>query len=196
MRLRNRMKLKNLMVVFFSVLCLSSSLFAVSQDKIVSVMENKIETILYILQDKNIKKEVKAEKIFTIMDEVFDYKLMSRISLGKAWKTISLEQQNQFSKLFEQRLKQSYIDKLDLYTDEKIKIVEAQHVKKNRIELLTNLIGKDAVYKINYKFYKAKSGEWFIYDVDIIGVSIIQTYRQQFSGFLKDKSFDELLKTL
>ena len=34
-----------------------------------------------------------------------------------------------------------------------------------------------------------KNGEWFIYDIDLVGVSIIQTYRQQFAGLLKEKSF-------
>ena len=33
-----------------------------------------------------------------------------------------------------------------------------------------------------------------IYDIDLVGVSIIQTYRQQFAGLLKEKSFDEMFK--
>lgn len=194
MILRNKMK--RLIITLVSVVLFTVGAHAVQKDQIVPVMEDKISSIITVLQDQTIQKDEKPEKIYLIIDEVFDYRLMSRISLGKVWKKISKEQQNEFIQLFEQKLKQSYVDKLDLYTDEKIKILEAQEVKKNRIKLLTNLIGKDEVYKINYKFYKAKSGEWFIYDVDIIGVSIIQTYRKQFSGFLKDKSFEELLKTL
>lgn len=169
---------------------------AIEEGKIASVMENKIGTVLTILQNKERTKDDKVKEIFSIMDEVFDYKLMSRISLGKNWKKISTEQKQAFAKRFETKLKASYIDKLDLYTDEAVKVVDAQQVKKNRIKLLTNVIGKDEVYEINYKFYKAKNGEWFIYDVDIIGVSIIQTYRKQFASFLKKKTFDELLATL
>lgn len=184
------------LILFCLTLFLTSSLYAVDKEQIVPVMKSKIDNVLTILQDKDIQKEEKPSKIFSIMDEVFDYKLMSRISLGKTWKAISSQQQQEFVKLFETKLKNSYIDKLELYTDEKVEVVEAQEVKKNRIQLLTNVIGKDEVYKINYKFYKAKNGEWFIYDVDIIGVSIIQTYRKQFAGFLKDKPFEELLKTL
>lgn len=190
------MKIKNIIIAIIATVFLSTSLSAVQKSEIVSVMQTKIGNILDVLQDKSIQKENKSERIFSIMDEVFDYKLMSRISLGKTWKKISKKQQLEFTKLFEEKLKQSYIDKLDLYTDEQIEILEAKEVKKNRIKLLTKLIGKDEVFKINYKFYKVKSGEWYIYDVDIIGVSIIQTYRKQFAGFLKDKSFDELLKTL
>ncbi|MFY4820212.1 ABC transporter substrate-binding protein, partial [Aliarcobacter butzleri] len=38
------------------------------------------------------------------------------------------------------------------------------------------------------------SNEWLIYDVDLVGVSIIQTYRQQFAGILKEKTFDEMFE--
>ncbi len=188
--------MKKLVVLFILGYLFSTSLWAIQEDKIALVMESKIDKVLTILQDKTSEKQSKVKEIFSIMDEVFDYQLMSRISLGKVWKSISAEQKSSFAKRFEKKLKDSYIDKLDLYTDEKIKIVDAKQVKKNRIKLLTNVIGKDEVYEINYKFYKAKSGEWFIYDVDIIGVSIIQTYRKQFASFLQTKSFDELLKTL
>lgn len=184
------------LLILLMTLFLTTSLYAVQKEQIVPVMTAKITDVLNILQDKKVAKEDKPSKIFSLMDELFDYKLMSRISLGKAWKGISTSQQDEFMKRFENKLKQSYIDKLELYTDEKVEVIEAQQVKKNRIQLLTNVIGKDEVYKINYKFYKTKNDEWFIYDVDIIGVSIIQTYRKQFAGFLKDKPFDELLKTL
>ncbi len=188
--------MRKLITVFILGCFFTSSAWAIQEDKIASVMENKIDKVLSILQNKENQKENKVKEIFSIMDEVFDYKLMSRISLGKTWKKISNDQKASFYQLFEKKLKASYIDKLDLYTDEKIKILDAKQVKKNRIKLLTNVIGKDEIYEINYKFYKAKSGEWFIYDVDIIGVSIIQTYRKQFASFLQTKSFDELLKTL
>lgn len=196
MRLRNKMKFKQIVIALVTLMVFSSSVWGVQKSDIVPVMETKIMNILDVLQDKKMSKEIKSEKVFSIIDEVFDYRLMSRISLGKSWKSISKEKQDEFAKRFEERLKQSYIDKMDLYTDEKIEILEAKEVKKNRIKLLTNLIGKTETFKINYKFYKNKTGEWLIYDMDIIGVSIIQTYRKQFSGFLKEKSFDELLKTL
>jgi len=35
-----------------------------------------------------------------------------------------------------------------------------------------------------------------IYDVKIIGVSIIQTYRKQFSAYLKNNSLEALINSL
>ena len=43
---------------------------------------------------------------------------------------------------------------------------------------------------------KNKKKEWRVYDVDIEGVSLITTFRSQFSGVLKNSSFEELLEKL
>lgn len=130
------------------------------------------------------------------MDKFFDYKIMSQISLGKDWPTLSAEQKEEFIKAFELKLKNSYIDKLDLYTDEKIEVHSLEKLNPKRIKLLTYLIGKDDKYEIEYKFYKNDKNDWLIYDVNIIGVSIMQTYRQQFAGYLKNNSFKDLLISL
>ncbi len=172
--------------------------FAITKENIQTEMGNKIDKVLIILKDSKLSKEQKANEIILQMNSAFDYTLMSRLSLGKIWKEISEEKRVQFIKLFTQKLKDSYIEKLDLYTDELVEIVGIEESKKNRVILKTQLIGKDEKYDINYKFYKIKdtNDTWLIYDIDIIGVSIIQTYRKQFSGFLKENSFDELLAHL
>ena len=70
-------------------------------------------------------------------------------------------------------------------------------VKSTRITLQSNIIGKDETYKVVYKFYKQKNrNNWLIYDVDLVGVSIVQTYRKQFQEYLKTKSFKQLLQSL
>ena len=131
------------------------------------------------------------------MDSSFDYELMSRLSLGHMWRDISESQQKEFTNLFTKKLKNSYVEKLDLYTDELVQILGTEQTKRNRITLNTQLIGKESKHDINYKFYKKKNEDnWLIYDVDLLGVSIIQTYRKQFSGFLKEKSFSDLLSYL
>jgi len=46
-----------------------------------------------------------------------------------------------------------------------------------------------------YKFYRTAQG-WKIYDVEIGGVSVIQTYRSQFDGVLSEGTIDDLLGKL
>ena len=76
-------------------------------------------------------------------------------------------------------------------------IKELKKARSNRITLETQVIGLDDTYKVIYLFYKKKqTNQWYIYDVELVGVSIIQTYRKQFSEFLSTKSFKQLLESL
>ncbi|WP_368031155.1 ABC transporter substrate-binding protein [Arcobacter sp. s6] len=187
----------------FTILLIIASTFsyanALKQSEIQEQMTKKIDSVLLVLEKKNLTIPQKGEEIVKIIDEVFDYELMARISLGKeTWNSISSEKQKEFTKVFENKLKKSYIEKLELYNDQKVKIIGLKPHNNTRLQLETQLVGKDGNYQINYNFYnKAKGSEqWLIYDVDLVGVSIIQTYRQQFAGLLKEKSFDEMLALL
>ena len=193
------MKLKKLFKILFLITFAITSANAMKQDEIQTVMTKKIDNVLTILEQKNLPINKKGEQIIKIIDEVFDYELMARIALGKeTWDTLSEQKQKEFTKIFETKLKNSYIEKLELYNDQKVKILGLNPYKNARLQLETELLGKEGTYKINYNFYnKSKDSEqWLIYDVDLVGVSIIQTYRQQFAGLLKEKTFDEMLVLL
>ena len=183
--------------IILSTLVSCSLLFAIEEGNIKSEMDSKIQTITKILQNKSLSLESKKEQIAPTVDTLFDYKTMAKISLAREWKKLSSSQQEQFTQKFEQKLKNSYFEKLELYTDQKVVVKNLEKPKATRIYLHTEIIGTEENYEIIYKFYKVKkSNDWKIYDVDITGVSIIQTYRKQFSEFLKTKSFDELLTSL
>lgn len=182
---------------YFLLFLVSTTLiFAVTKEEIEPHMVKKVNEVLSILKSKELNKEVKSQQIISKMDPIFDYTLMAKLSLGKEWNTLSNDKKEEFTSLFTEVLKKSYLNKLDLYTNQEIKFLGTQEPKSNRIIVNTVLVGEKENFDINYKFYQKAKDEWKIYDINLLGVSIIQTYRQQFAGFLKDKSFDDLLKNL
>lgn len=185
--------LKNsLLKISILLTILFSNSHALKKDEIEKEMANRIDNVLLVLKKKDLSKEEKKKEVINIVDDTFDFELMAKIALGKnTWASISEEKQKEFSITFEDKIKKSYSDKLELYNDQKVKILSLDPYNNSRLQLKTELVGKEGTYSINYNFYE-KDGEWFIYDVDLIGVSIIQTYRQQFGGLLKEKSFDEM----
>jgi len=185
--------LKTILIIF----ALSISSHAIVESKIQQVMEKKVHQVLNILKNKALSQKQKEKKSITVMDSVFDYSTMAKISLSKKWKTLSATEKKQFTKAFEKKIKHSYIDKLRLYNNQKVITKQLKKLKSTRITLETQIIGKTDTYKVIYLFYKdKKKNQWYIYDVKLVGVSIIQTYRKQFSAFLKTKSFNQLLKSL
>ncbi|CAM3533813.1 ABC transporter substrate-binding protein [Arcobacter aquimarinus] len=190
---------KNIFKIFALLIILLTNANALKENEIEKEMTKKINDVLLILEKKDLTIVQKGDEIIKIIDEVFDYELMARIALGKeTWDKLSQEKQKEFTKIFENRLKKSYIEKLAFYNDQKVKVIGLKPYNNTRLQLETELLGKDEIYKINYNFYnKSKDNEqWLIYDVDLVGVSIIQTYRQQFAGLLKEKTFDEMLVLL
>ena len=186
--------IKKLLLTF---LILLTSSFALPKEQIKPEMSNKIDQVLMILKNSKLPKEKKNLEIESILSPVFDYKIMAMLSLGRPWKNLNEKQKDEFINLFTKQLKSSYSKQLDLYTDELVEVVGLTQTKKTRIVLKTQLIGKDKRFDINYKFYKKKkSDNWLIYDVDLLGVSIIKTYQAQYKGFLKDNSYDQLIAHL
>jgi phospholipid transport system substrate-binding protein len=182
-------------IILFFIITFSF-LYGVEESKIKSTMEEKTGLITAILKKNSLSKQQKEDKIVLIVEELFNYNTMAMISLGKRWKSLSRTKQVKFIHAFKKKLQQSYFDKLELYTDQKIVIANPTKVKSNRIMLKSDIISKDETYEVVYKFYKAKGDHWLIYDVNLAGVSIIQSYRKQFDDYLKTKSLDQLIQSL
>ena len=184
----------NFLKISILFILLFTNSFALKKEQIEDERTKRIDNVLLVLKDKTLSKESKKEEVIKIVNDTFDFELMAKIALGKeAWDSIDEAKQNEFSKTFEEKIKASYSNKLELYNDQKVKIISLLPYNKTRLQLKTELLGKEGNYSINYNFYE-KNGEWYIYDIDLIGVSIIQTYRQQFAGLLKEKSFDEMFQ--
>lgn len=184
--------------MFLTVLCLL--FFAVpsqadEKDEVRTLLKTNIDAVVVLLHDKGMDKARRNERILDIVTPIFDYQAMAKLSLGKKyWPTLSQEEQESFSDLFIARLQRSYLDRLDIYSDEEILYGEPQAAGK-KVHVPSTLVSKDDRIGMLYKFYRTKEG-WKIYDVEIGGVSIIQTYRSQFDGILSEGTIDNLLEKL
>ncbi len=180
--------------------------FGLELSQIQSTMTQNIQKTLEILQ-KNTTKNPKdsaisstqvenvAKEIFIMFDSIFDYNLMAQLSLSKDYKTLTKIQQEEYTQAFEQNLKRSFTDKLRLYKDEKLEVLGGEQPKNNRYNLKTSMVLDGKLNYVIFKFYE-KEGDWKIYDVDILGISVIQTYRSQFSDILAHSDFQTLLAKL
>jgi len=184
-----------------SIFILTLNLNANTHDKLKKHFLDKIDQVILIVKDKTLNKDERNSKIVAVLTPMFDFKLMAKLSLGKTWKRLNKADRKKFVKLYVERMKQSYSSKLDAYSDEKVKITDIKQPKPNRIAIVTQLISDTNKLDITYKFYKpkrAKKGkdEWLIYDVDILGVSILKADKAQFREYLHSHSIYELMDNL
>jgi len=164
-----------------------------------AAVETQIDKMLARMQEpgwEELSRDDKLAEIRKIINEIFDYKELSRRTLGREWRKFKPQQQTEFIDLFSQLLENVYADRILAYTHEKIEYGRETELKKGRVEVESYIITMD-----NKKvplFYRLtnKSGQWRVYDVVIEGVSMIKNYRGQFRQILSKKKPEDLLQTL
>lgn len=200
-KLRLRNKMKKLALIVISLFIMAQNLFADEQSILKQHFLSKIEEVVKIVKNEASNKELRNSKIVETLTPMFDFELMAKLSLGKKWKQLDSEHKKEFVELYVARMKHSYSSKIDAYSNQNVEVTEIKQSKKNRIELVTNLMSRDKKFEISYKFYKPKKlkpnkDEWLIYDVVILGASIIKVDKAQFREFLQTKTIEELMVEL
>ncbi|EAI6868817.1 toluene tolerance protein [Campylobacter coli] len=179
----------------FLILALSLNIFALQLDEISNTMQKNINKSLQLLQNNKEDKKQAADGIFLIFDHIIDYKLMAQLSLSKDYAKLNPKEQEKFASAFEASLKKSFTDKLDLYKDQVLMVKNGELKNAKRYFLTSSMILDGEEKNIIFKFYN-NNNDWLIYDIDVLGVSIIQTYRSQFGDILANQDFDTLLQKL
>ena len=162
-------------------------------------VEAGVNNLLKTLGDPAFKAMTKDKQIAEIgvkIEKVFDFKELSRRTLGREWKKMKPEQQKEFVQLFKELLQGVYADRLLAYSDQKIIFDKETMLKKGRAEVQSYLQTSDG--KKIPLFYRLtdKSGSWKVYDVIIEGVSMVKNYRTQFRQILSKGSPEKLLEIL
>jgi len=193
--------MKKIVLVILYLFVINTSLVADEKENLKVNFLNKIDEVIFVVKDKTIDKEERNSKIIDLLTPMFDFELMAKLSLGKKWKVLDRSSQDKFVNLYVKRMKQSYSSKLDAYSNEKVEVKSILQPKSTRIYLNTDLLSSDDKLDIVYKFHKPKNKpkgkeDWLIYDVEILGVSILKTDRAQFNEFLKTKSLNDLMDEL
>ncbi len=191
---------KKVLILCIAVL-FGESLSANEQVELKEHFLNKINEVILVVEDKKISKNIRNGNIIKVLTPMFDFELMAKLSLGKTWKELSKENKDRFVKLYVERMKQSYSAKIDAYKDEKVEVKKIDQPQPNKMALITDLVSKDEKLEIVYKFHKPKEkintkDSWLVYDVEILGVSILKTDMAQFKEFLQTKSITELMDVL
>ncbi len=183
-------KLCLLAILFLNI----GSYYALAQSTPKSHIETTIGEILKVLSDSSLKgserTKERRETVVDVIEKGFDFKEMSRRTLGKHWKNLKNDEQEEFVRLFSRLIENSYITKIDRYSDEKVVYLK-ERVKGKYAQVDTEIISKSVTIPIKYSLKKSNPG-WSIYDVKVEGVSLVRNYKSQFGAILSKGSYKEL----
>jgi phospholipid transport system substrate-binding protein len=159
------------------------------------LIRTKWDAVISVLQSKDLDPDTQIKKINKIVSPIFDFPLMAKLALGREhWPKLTAAQQEKFTRLFVEKLKTSYREKISLYTNEEV-LFKSAVKKKSMVYIPMELKSKDKKIAIMHKLRK-DGKRWKVYDVEIQGISILLTYRSQFDDILSKGTIEDLLSRL
>ena len=185
-------------VVVFFILAIVISVPSLAQGP-TKAIRDVTDKIIAIVSDPALKapekEPEKKSRIRKYVYESFDEKRMFRSALGRHWAKRTDEEKKEFSRLFKELLEDTYLDKVEGYSGEKV-IYEGEKVDGDYGIVKVNIITKNQKkISVIYRLRKKKD-KWSIYDISIEGVSMINNYRTQFNSIIIRSSYKNLIEKL
>lgn len=152
---------------------------------------------------KGRKQELLADpnKLDALIDKMVmpnvNFRKMTQLVVGRPWRTATPEQKDQIVEQFKILLTKTYsaalsqvgdqtleVDKLRARPDETDVIVTSRVIQKNGPPV-------DLAYRV-----EKSEGRWKIYDLSVLGLWLVDSYKAQFQPILNSGGIDGLIKTL
>ena len=188
--------IKKLIVVIFISLLLSAKLLAIEPDVFVQSTVNRASKLL----SEDITKIEKVKKLKLIAKDTVDIVGIGFYTLGEARKSLSVEEKNEYSILFEEYFLKSFSSRLAEYTNPEIDVTGKEVINKNYTIVNSTLkaTNERPEIKIDWRIYTKNPNNPLIRDLIIEGLSLARTQKEEFASVLNSNNGDIkiLFKTL
>lgn len=170
----------------------------VSPDQLVRNITQEVITV--VRQDKDIQSG-NSHKISELVDSKvlphFNFQRMTQLAVAVNWRKATLEQQKALTQEFRALLVRTYSSALSSYRDQVIDVKPLRaRAEDTEVTVRSEVKQRGAqAVTIDYDMEKTAAG-WKVFDVKVGGVSLITTYKEEFSNQVRDSGLDGLIKTL
>lgn len=195
--------MNKLIARFVSSIALSFLAFSVAAQDLApdALVKSVTNDVLQIVRtDKDIQSGSTQRAIQLIEQKVlphFDFVHMTRLAVGKDWRSASPDQQKALAVEFKNLLVRTYSNALTSYKEQTVDFKPFKMQPSESDVLVRSEIkqpgGKPV--QLDYNLSKEASG-WKVYDVIIAGVSLVTNYREQFAQEVRAGGVDGLIKSL
>lgn len=187
-------------VLCAGVLCLGSVAHAevLAPDALINTTVQDVLSI--IKRDKDIQAG-NQKKILELVDAKvlphFDFARMTKLAVGKSWRTATPEQQKALVTEFRNMLVRTYTKAFTVYRDQTVEVKPFKMVADATEVTVKTSINKPGAQPVpvDYEMEKTADG-WKVFDVAIEGVSMVTSYRGTFTSQIEQNGIDGLIKTL
>lgn len=157
------------------------------------------EVIDTIKADKSLQSG-DVSKIISLVDSKVmphvNFQRMTASAVGRNWRTATPEQQKRLQEEFKTLLVRTYAGALTQVKDQTVQLKPMRAAAEDtEVVVRTEVKGKGEPIQLDYRLEKADAA-WKIYDVNVLGVWLVEQYRGQFAQDISSSGIDGLITKL
>jgi phospholipid transport system substrate-binding protein len=158
-----------------------------------------VDVLNTIKADKDVQNG-DVRKIIAFVDSKImpnvNFTRMTASAVGRNWRQATPEQQKRLQDEFKSMLVRTYAGALSQVKDQTINVKPLRgQAGDTEVIVRTEILGRGEPIQLDYRMEKAPGG-WKIYDLNVLGVWMVETYRTQFAQEISARGIDGLITTL
>ncbi|WP_437980831.1 MlaC/ttg2D family ABC transporter substrate-binding protein [Sorangium sp. So ce117] len=138
------------------------------------------------------------KKVGAVFDEMLDYSALAEASLGSEWAARTDAEKQQFSDLLKQLVRKAYernLKKTLNFNVEYLSETNSGGVMTVKTKAVSKTDAREEPVEIAFKLSE-KGGVWRVQDIVTEGVSLVGSYRAQFTKIIKKDGFPALIQKM
>jgi phospholipid transport system substrate-binding protein len=189
--------------IFAALMLASGTVFAQTPDQStppdVLIKMVVTEVMATVKADPDIQKG-NIPKIVDLVEKKIvpftDMRRTTEMAMGPNWKKATPEQQAQLTSEFKNLLIRTYSGALSQLRDQTVQFKALRAAPDDKeVVVKTVVLGRGDPVPLDYRLEKTANG-WKVYDMNIMGVWLVEAYRNQFSNQISQNGIEGLVKFL
>jgi phospholipid transport system substrate-binding protein len=184
-------------------LMVASSTFAINQSDPVAMLQSIANNMINQLKVSKATLKSNPQLVYSIARRyVVPYanleEMSRRVLPPQIWNSASASQRAQFKSQFTTLLIRTYASALSSYQDQSVDFypVRGGYQNANTVEVSSQIVSSQRP-SISVTYRLVRSGSvWRLFDMSVEGVSLIESFRSQFSDILANGDMNTLLKRM
>lgn len=190
---------KTLLVVVASLIGMSG-VQAQNPDTPDGLVKLVVEDVMSTIKNDKAIQSGDLRKINALVDQKIlphsNFQKTTQLSMGRNWAKASPQQQAQITQEFKTLLIRIYGGALAQVKDQKVQYKPFRAAADDTdVIVKTAVIGKGEPIQLDYRLEKTANG-WKVYDINILGAWLVESYRNQFNDQISKGGIDGLIQFL
>ena len=197
----NRRTLGRLLSAALSVALLASAPFVRAAEEGPDALIKRVSTeVLDAIKADKATQAGDTSRVLALVDTKVmpnvNFTRMTASAVGRNWRQATPAQKTRLQEEFKTLLIRTYSGALSQVKDQSLNVKPLRAAPTDtEVTVRTEVVGRGEPVQLDYRMEKTLTG-WKIYDLNVLGVWLVETYRTQFAQEINAKGVDGLIASL